>query len=135
MKNAAYGKAMENLRSRIDVKLVSNKKDYLKWTSKPSFMSHKIFDNNLATIRENKVTLTLKKPACIKMRILELSKVLTHPTTRRCGDNWYVVTTSRGDVIMKSDQYVSMTSQMKHPTTSQWYVTKTSQWYVSTTSH
>ena len=135
MKNAAYGKAMENLRSRIDVKLVSNKKDYLKWTSKPSFMSHKIFDNNLATIRENKVTLTLNKPACIKMRILELSKVLTHPTTRRCGDNWYVVTTSRGDVIKTSDQYVSMTSQMKHPTTSQWYVTKTSQWYVSTTSH
>ena len=36
---------MENLRNRIDVKLVNNQKDYLKRTSKPSYMSHKIFDN------------------------------------------------------------------------------------------
>ena len=28
--NAVYRKAMENLRSKIDVKLVSNKKEYLK---------------------------------------------------------------------------------------------------------
>ena len=48
---------MEELRNRIDVKLVSNKKDYLKWTSKPSYMSHKIFDNDLFAIRKNKVTL------------------------------------------------------------------------------
>ena len=27
---------MEKLRNVIDVKLVSNEKDYLKWTSKPS---------------------------------------------------------------------------------------------------
>ena len=54
---------MENLKNRIDVKLVSNKKDYLKWASKPSYMSHKMFNNDLVVIRKNKVTLTLKKPA------------------------------------------------------------------------
>ena len=74
MNNA--GKTMENIRNRIDVKLVSNKKDYLKCTSKPSYMPHKTFDNGLVTKHKNKVTLTLNKPACIGIYILELSKVL-----------------------------------------------------------
>ena len=69
---------MENLRHRIDVKLVSNTKDYLKWTSKPSYMSHKTFDNDLVTIRKNKVTVMLTKPAYIRMGILELRKVLMY---------------------------------------------------------
>ena len=57
---------------------MSNKNDYLKWTSKPSYMSHKIFDNVLVAIRKNKVTLTLNKSAYIGMCILELSKVLMY---------------------------------------------------------
>ena len=76
MNNA--GKTMENIRNRIDVKLVSNKKDYLKCTSKPSYMPHKTFDNGLVTKHKNKVTLTLNKPACIGIYILELSKVLMY---------------------------------------------------------
>ena len=63
MNSAVYGKTKENLRNTIDVELVSNKKDYLKCTSKPSNMSHKIFDNDLVAIRKNQVTLTLNKPA------------------------------------------------------------------------
>ena len=69
---------MENVRNRIDVKLVRNKKDYLKWTSKPRYVSHEIFDNGLVAIRKNKVTLTLNKVAYIGMCILEISKVLIY---------------------------------------------------------
>ena len=35
---------MENLRKRISVKLVTNQKDFLKDTSKPTYITHKIFD-------------------------------------------------------------------------------------------
>ena len=41
MKNAVYGKTIETLRNRIDVRLVSNEKEYLKWTLKQNFMSQK----------------------------------------------------------------------------------------------
>ena len=63
---------MESLRNRIDVKLVNNEKDYLKCTSKLSYMSHKIFDNNLVAIRKSKLALKLNKPTYIGMSILEL---------------------------------------------------------------
>ena len=76
MNNAICGKAMENLGNRISVQLVNNEKDYLKCTSKPSYMSHKMFDNNLVAICKSKLTLKLNKLAYIKMCILELSKVL-----------------------------------------------------------
>ena len=62
MNNAIYHKTMEKLRNIIDVKFVSNKKDYLKWISKPSLMSHKMFPNDLTAIRQSKGTLALNKP-------------------------------------------------------------------------
>ena len=49
--NAVYSKAMGNVSNRIDVKLLSNKKDYSKPTSKASYMSQKFFDNDLVAIR------------------------------------------------------------------------------------
>ena len=78
IKNAAYGKTMENLRNIIDVRIVSNEKNYLKWKTKPSYMSQKIFYNDLITIRKSKVTLTLNKPVYVRMCILDLSKVLIY---------------------------------------------------------
>ena len=73
-----YGKTMENLRNRIDVKLANNDKDYLKCTSKPSYMSHNIFDNNSVVICKSKLALKLNNPAYIGISILELSKVLMY---------------------------------------------------------
>ena len=68
-------KKMKNLRNRIDVKLVSNKKDYLKRTSKTSYILHKIFDNDLVAIR--KKGYTWQTSICWNV-ILELAKVLLY---------------------------------------------------------
>ena len=69
---------MANLRNRNNVRLVNNKKDFLKCTSKPNYMSHKMSDQDLVTIRKSKVTLKLNKFAYIRMCILELSKILMY---------------------------------------------------------
>ena len=44
MINSAYGETMENLRKKINVRLVDNEKYFLKYTSKPPHITHKIFD-------------------------------------------------------------------------------------------
>ena len=72
---AICGKTMENLRNRNDVKLVNNEEDYLKCISKPSYMSHKIFDNNLLAIRKSKPALEVNKAPYIRICVLELSKL------------------------------------------------------------
>ena len=84
---------MENLRNRINAKLLNNEKHYSKCTSKPSYMLHKIFGNNLVAIRKNKLALKLNKPTYIRMCILELSKVLSTNsimiTLKKYESNYY----------------------------------------------
>ena len=62
MINSVYGKTMENLQKRIKVRIVTNEKDFLKYTSKPTYITHKIFGKNYAVIHEIKPVLTLNKP-------------------------------------------------------------------------
>ena len=68
---------MENLRNRIDVKPV-NKKCDLKCISKSSYMSYKIFGNNLVVIQRNIISLKLNKTTYIGMCLLQLNKVLMY---------------------------------------------------------
>ena len=65
MINSVYGKTMENLRKRISVRLVTNEKDFLKYTSRPSHITHIIFDKNFAAVHEIKTVLMLNKPIYI----------------------------------------------------------------------
>ena len=43
MINSVYGKTMENLRKRINVRLVNKAEDFLKHASKPTYITHKFF--------------------------------------------------------------------------------------------
>ena len=62
MNNSVYGKTMENLRKRINVRLIISAKDYKKYIGKPGFVSQKIFSENFVAIHETKPVLTLNKP-------------------------------------------------------------------------
>ena len=66
MNNAIYGKTMENLRNRINVKLLNNEKDYLKYNQNQD-MSNKISDNNLVAIRKSILALEHNKTAYIRI--------------------------------------------------------------------
>ena len=46
MINSVYGKTTENLRKIIKVRIVSNEKDFLKYTSRPTHTTHKVFGKN-----------------------------------------------------------------------------------------
>ena len=74
MINFVYGKTMENLRKRINVRLVNNAEDFLKYTSKPTYITHKIFDKDYAAIHEIKSVLILNKPIYVGLTVLDLSK-------------------------------------------------------------
>ena len=78
MINSVYDKKMENLRKRINVRLVNNKKDFLKYISKPARITHKIFDKNFAAVHEIKTVLTPNKPVYVGITVLELSKCLMY---------------------------------------------------------
>ena len=74
MINSVYGKTMENLQKRINVRLVNNKKKFLKYTSRPTHITHKISVKNYAAIHEIKPVLALNKPIYVGFTVLELCK-------------------------------------------------------------
>ena len=76
MNNRVFGKTMENLRKRVEVRLVTNEKKLDKLTAKPTYMSSKIFNENLMAVHKVKETLILNRPAYVGMCILDLSKML-----------------------------------------------------------
>ena len=52
---------MENIRKRVDVRLVTSKEKLLKLASKPTYVSSKIFNENLVAVHKIKETLTMNR--------------------------------------------------------------------------
>ena len=76
MNNSVFGKTMENIRNRVDVKLVNTEEKFKKLVAKPNFKSRKIFNENLISVHMKKTSLTMNKPVYLGMCILELSKTI-----------------------------------------------------------
>ena len=71
--NSVYGKTMENVRKRVNVKVINKEKDYLKVVSRPTFVSEKILNKNLVAAHKMKSVLLLNEPIYVGFSILELS--------------------------------------------------------------
>ena len=80
MNNSVFGKTMENLRNRVDIKIVrSNEKDKIrKLVASPLYSRHAIFTNDLVGIDMRKSRLLLNKPVYTGMTILDKSKTLMY---------------------------------------------------------
>ena len=78
MNNSVFGKTMENIRNRVDVKLVNTPEKLLKLVAKPYYKNQNIFSENLVSVHMKKVKLTMNKPVYLGMSILDLSKTIMY---------------------------------------------------------
>ena len=78
MNNSVFGKTMENIRNRVDVKLVNNKKQAEKLSAKPNYKHCNIFSEDLVAIHMKMTKLDFEKPVYLGMCILDLSKTLMY---------------------------------------------------------
>ena len=78
MNNSVFGKTMENIRNRVNVKLVNNREKARKLIAKPNFRHCKIFSENLISVHMKKTSLVMNKPVYLGACILDLSKTIMY---------------------------------------------------------
>ena len=78
MNNAVFGKTMEHIRNRVDIKLITNEKEAKKLISKPNFEHRTIFTENLIAVHMKKTKVYYNKPIYLGMCILDLSKTMMY---------------------------------------------------------
>jgi hypothetical protein len=69
-----YGKSIENVRKRLNIKFCTSLEKAQKFTSKHTYKNFTIFSENLLAIHQHRVKITLNKPLAIGMAVLDLSK-------------------------------------------------------------
>ena len=74
MNNAVYGKTMENVKHRMDLKLTTDDKYAIRWFSKLQFKDSKC-NNGLHMIEMFKKTIEYNKPIYAGTSILDISKL------------------------------------------------------------
>ncbi|PFX14621.1 hypothetical protein AWC38_SpisGene21206 [Stylophora pistillata] len=78
MNNSCFGKTMENIRKRVDVRLVNSQEKAGKLANKVNFKHCTIFSEDLCAIEMRKTQIYFIKPLYLGMSILDLSKTLMY---------------------------------------------------------
>jgi len=78
MNNSVFGKTMENIRNRVNIKLVTSESEAKKLTNQSNFKSFTIFSENLVAVHMNVTKLKFDKPVYLGAAILDISKILMY---------------------------------------------------------
>ena len=102
-----FGKTMENVRKRVNVKIVRSDEEQkiLKLVAKPTFARQVIFNPDLVGIQNRKEKVLLNKPIYVGMSVLDLSKHLMYnfyynKLKKTYGDNIRLLYTDTDSVII-----------------------------------
>jgi len=72
--NATFGKTMEQVRNRVNVRLIADPNKLLKAVTKVSFRESEIINQDLVMVRGDRTNITLNKPIAVGFSISEISK-------------------------------------------------------------
>ena len=78
MNNSVFGKTIENIRNRVDIKLVTTPKQAEKYIYRPNYTGRTTFSDNLVAIHMGKTSIYMNKPIYLGMCILGISKTLMY---------------------------------------------------------
>ena len=76
MNNSVYGKTVENLWKRIHFRFANNANNYIRYTSKSSYVSHKILNKSVVTMHKTKPGLTIDKPIEFRTQYFRLKQTI-----------------------------------------------------------
>ena len=128
MNNSVFGKTMENLRKRVDIKVVrtygspKEKEQIRKIIAKPNYDRAIIFSEESSALHPHKTRLKLNKPVYVGMCVLDLSKHLMYDwyyntLKRKYGSNCTLLYTDTDSLLVDlktPDVYADMESMKTH---------------------
>ena len=78
MNNSFYGKTLENIRGRSEIKLLTEREEVKKYIKKPNFKDSIIFNDSFVAIENNVTSVKFNKPIYLGQSILDYSKQLMY---------------------------------------------------------
>ena len=128
MNNSVFGKTMENLRKRVNIKVVrtygspKEKEQIRKIIAKPNYDRAVIFSEEFSALHSHKTRLKLNKPVSVGMCVLDVSKHLMHDwyynrLKRKYGSNCILLYTDTDSLLVDlktPDVYADMEPMKTH---------------------
>jgi len=76
--NSFYGKIVENVRKRMNAKLVTDSQKMVRAAGKATFKRCEIINSDLVLVETERTEITLNKPVAIGFTILEFAKLVMY---------------------------------------------------------